>query len=384
METFDERMNSKVDIEQIEVKLFLQSSCFSYVQETIKLFNHLVRKDGSNEKFDIESNEGQKACSLFLKSVQKLALALNISYSDRSYIERFSKAYKVLYADDNTIYLPEIFDSAQEGYSYLWVNGEKYVFSDDVLNSGKKLKEMFFDIQAELQQFETLFRSKLTNAEFRELKTQLNEYLEDFDKAWSTYEKNYILELMVIESDSRRFVKEAIDVEKEITLLEKTPFEKHGSPTKDRKGKLRKAKHKLVELISKINSVANTNGKGRDDLTYEILEIADKRRLEICQMKLDRKIQLNKSSFYKLYENLNTTLANLRVLFAKYAENIEVVDPQLKNNTELVEGITDFENVWSKAKVFLTDDNKFRCFIVLSQYIDYLNSEYDCFKSLTE
>ena len=44
-------------------------------------------------------------------------------------------------------YLTEILDSAQEGFPYLWVNGEKYVFSNDVLDAGKKLFQQFKVIQ---------------------------------------------------------------------------------------------------------------------------------------------------------------------------------------------------------------------------------------------
>ena len=36
-------------------------------------------------------------------------------------------------------YLPEILDSAQESFDHLWVNGEKYVFSDHVVESGEEL-----------------------------------------------------------------------------------------------------------------------------------------------------------------------------------------------------------------------------------------------------
>jgi len=57
----------------------------------------------------------------------------------RNYREQFSKAYKVLYKEGSLCYLTEILDSAQEGFPYLWVNGEKYVFSHEVLDAGRKL-----------------------------------------------------------------------------------------------------------------------------------------------------------------------------------------------------------------------------------------------------
>ena len=130
-------------MDYFEVKLFLQSSCFSQLQETIRMYDHLIKKEGPDNKFDIESEDGQKAFNDFLKSLQRLSSTMNICFTDRSYVDKFSKAYKILYSEDNTVYLPEIYDSAQEGYSYLWVNGEKYVFSDDVLKHGKNLKETF-------------------------------------------------------------------------------------------------------------------------------------------------------------------------------------------------------------------------------------------------
>jgi hypothetical protein len=198
---------------------------------------------------------------------------MGIGRTDRGYIERFSKAYKILYKEDNTVYLPEIFDSAQEGYSYLWVNGEKYVFSEDVLSSGKELRDAFYNLNEDLLAFDDFFRNKITSNElFREIKQDLNSFLENFDRLWARYEKNYILELMVIESDSRRFIQDAINAENDLALIESEKLDRSRSPNKNRKAKIKQAKSELIIAICKINSVANTNGKGRDDLTYEILE----------------------------------------------------------------------------------------------------------------
>jgi len=44
----------------------------------------------------------------------------------------------------------------------------------------------------------------------------LVETLYEFDRIWTEYEKNYVLELMVIEKDSRRFVNEAIKLDEEL------------------------------------------------------------------------------------------------------------------------------------------------------------------------
>ena len=42
----------------------------------------------------------------------------------------------------------------------------------------------------------------------------------------------------------------------------------------------------------------------------------------------------------------------------KYGENVEVVDPQLKNNAELSEVLSDFEKTWTLGKEHLLDPIK--------------------------
>jgi hypothetical protein len=53
-------------------------------------------------------------------------------------------------------YLPEILDSAQESFDHLWVNGEKYVFSDHVVESGCSLSTHF----TALREFTSSFYQK--------------------------------------------------------------------------------------------------------------------------------------------------------------------------------------------------------------------------------
>jgi len=41
----------------------------------------------------------------------------------------------------------------------------------------------------------------------------LKDLLVRFDELWTTYEKKYVYELMVIESDARRFIIDSINIE---------------------------------------------------------------------------------------------------------------------------------------------------------------------------
>lgn len=93
--------------------------------------------------------------------------------------------------------------------------------------------------------------------------------------------------------------------------------------------------------------MANTQGKGRDDLTADILYAAEE---------VSRKVSNAQSTAVrKLAENIKHSFVNLRLLLRKYSENIEVVDPQLRNNQELTDMLTKYERTWEKGKAYFLD-----------------------------
>mgnify|MGYP000302967567 CR=1 FL=1 len=59
-----------------------------------------------------------------------------------------------------------------------------------------------------------------------------------------------------------------------------------------------------------------------------------------------------------------------RILVKKYQENVEVVDPQLKNNQELIEVLTEFERTWALGKEHLMDPTKCHHLTAFSQVIE--------------
>ena len=181
-----------------------------------------------------------------------------------------------------------------------------------------------------------------------EVIAEVREVLEDFDLNWVTYEQLYVIELMLIEQDARRYITEAIELEKEITSAE----------VRERaKGKImvecpeyKKNRSRLIAIFNKINSVANPEGKGRDDLQPEILFTAENlcRRISSSQSKAVR----------KLAEAIRKSFQGLRALLRKYEENIEGVDPQLKNNADLVTALVDFEQSWEKGKTHFVNEQR--------------------------
>jgi len=120
-----------------EIDIFKKSKEFYALESAATYASRLIQKP--DNKFDLESVEGQSACKDYFKFLEEMSTRFKVACASREYRNKFSLAYKVLYKEGSLCYLTEILDSAQDGFPFLWVNGEKYVFSKDVLTSGKDL-----------------------------------------------------------------------------------------------------------------------------------------------------------------------------------------------------------------------------------------------------
>lgn len=59
-----------------------------------------------------------------------------------------------------------------------------------------------------------------SNITVQEIIDDMSKHLEEFDQHWVSYEQIYVLELMLIEADARRFITDAIETEKELSSIE--------------------------------------------------------------------------------------------------------------------------------------------------------------------
>lgn len=122
---------------------------------------------------------------------------------------------------------------------------------------------------------------------------------------------------MLIEADARRFITEAIEYEREMVFQE---------IKQKAKGKLvldcmkyNCTRRKFVETLGKINSVSNVEGKGRDDLTIDIMLMAEG-LIRITPSGHSRSLRA-------LFNNIRKSFSDLRKLLRRYEKNIEIVDP---------------------------------------------------------
>lgn len=127
---------------------------------------------------------------------------------------------------------------------------------------------------------------------------------------------------------------------------------------------------KILNFLNLISKVANVeSGKGRDDLNIEILINAEG---------VLRKISGNKSkSVRHLADNIKKSFTKLRELLRKYEKNLDAIDPQLKNNSDLVECLISYESSWEKGKHYLLNTEKYGHLLFFSQFIEVLCEKYE-------
>ena len=100
------------------------------------------------------------------------------------------------------------------------MNGEKYVFSSEVLDAGTKLFKQFRQVQNTIRDLYECIIDEQVNINIQYIMEEMSKYLEEFDQTWVSYEQIYVLELMLIEADARLFITEAIDLEKQLHAIE--------------------------------------------------------------------------------------------------------------------------------------------------------------------
>jgi len=175
---------------------------------------------------------------------------------------------------------------------------------------------------------------------------------------------------MLIETDAKRFIYKAIELETQVRSYENAEMCNGGVVM--RCPAYYKARKQLAEVISQINSVANSEGIGRDDLTIDILSAAEE-----MQWKTPAK---NSKAISTLASQIKSTFKSLCKVINKYSECVDAVDPQLKNNVDLVQALVEYETAWSKGKSFLLNRSTLNSLISFSKLIEELVGKYKSIK----
>lgn len=72
----------------------------------------------------------------------------------------------------------------------------------------------------------------------------------------------------------------------------------------------------------------------------------------------------------------------IRNLLRKYDKNIEMVDPQLRNNPDLVTALVEYETSWEKGANYFCDIEKKRYLLHFSGALEGMVEKYPVFKTM--
>jgi len=271
-----------------------------------------------------------RECSILLDALEHACRAFHVAEEDRGYRQDFTPNYRALFPEGKRrrLYRVDILQAAQEEIGAIWVNGERYVFPAEVFDAGVQLHRKWTQLMNWLSAVKKGGWQTKTIAEFVQVMIA-------FDETWVKFEEAYVKKLISIEESAKRIIVEAVELEAKLSSA--TQSVANPSDGSD-------VLKQLVEVINRLNSIGNVEGKGRADLSVDILNFV-----------------YNGNQMYPELKCLGAAVIqsfnDLRCYFQSIADRLDLVDPHLGNNGMLVQLLGVWEETWEIGKKFLIDDN---------------------------
>eukprot|EP00928_Gymnodinium_smaydae_P082683 TRINITY_DN65990_c0_g1_i1.p1 TRINITY_DN65990_c0_g1~~TRINITY_DN65990_c0_g1_i1.p1 ORF type:complete len:541 (+),score=120.89 TRINITY_DN65990_c0_g1_i1:98-1720(+) len=301
-------------------------------------FEQLVMEDG---RLDMKSEQGYNTCSVFLEVMDACARTLSLEPATRAYRVDFTINYRALFPDESRNYRVDVLEASAEQYAMIWVNGDKFEFTAEAMRRAGALQSAWRDVKVVLQRWNAA-RDHPRNAT-RPSRADLTQVLIMLDFAWASFEQKYITELIAIEDKARRCIVDAIKHEQCLRQFEKV----HGEGRAVQQlPSYREELSRLTKCICKLNSIANVNRKGRDDLDVTILLDAygTIHRCDLADR--DQKGSDAMSTARTLANDVTESFGAMRNYLRQVSKCLERVDPNLCNNAGLVARLVDWEESW--------------------------------------
>lgn len=304
--------------------------------------------------------ENDCTCQPFLKALETAQEAFKVEKRSRSYRKHFTINYRVLLPDAERRYRADLLPHRtriSSEFRGIWVNGETYELSEDTIQSAEALRGSWAELMAHLQ---LLQRS---NPASWPPKSDFKKVLARFDSAWANFEECYVMELERIQAHARQIVLDCIEHERNMLRMEKSCPECStlASGVDDvvtgksffcvcmeqrSNAEYRQEVAKLVECMCRLNSLANTKGKGRSDLSTDIL-------WDAMAIVSDSSDSTERQGGERLAVNVGKSFQRFRWYLRLASLCIEKIDPHLANNHGLVDHLVDWEESWELAAKYM-------------------------------
>jgi hypothetical protein len=283
---------------------------------------------------DLKTDEGYSACVRFLADLEAASRALKLAPAPRAYRKDFTINYRALFPDDTQSYRVDVLEASADQHTVIYVNGDQFEFTSDTIRRAEELQRAIAELRTILHRYVS---AKKTSAA-KPTKGELQQVLEAFDSAWAGFEQRYISELIGIEVKARQLIVDAVSHEERLQELE-------ACHDRDEK-RISKELNLLVKSIARLNAVANSRRKGRDDLSAEIL-LSAQATLQRCNMVEQEDLSIETVAAARiLATDVVESFGAMRRYLIEVKKCLERVDPHLCNNAGLVARLVDWEESW--------------------------------------
>jgi hypothetical protein len=247
------------------------------------------------------------ALQAFLSEFETLQDAMRIPKANRAHRLGFTRNYQQLLPDTERRYRQDVLVAALEKPTPLFVNGTRFDADPDVTRSASAL----------VCSWASVYHSAGTKEFGRTM-------MENFDADYSDFENKYVSFLITTEASCKAIVE-------------------YGSCLANRILSGEDWNKEFVSVLQQLNGLANTTGKGRQDLHYCILE-ESKAMLEAPSDRAgeDDRLPCMCETVISVYDE------TIRY-FAEVGKAMEKVDPHLARNPALVKTLTSWEEAWERA-----------------------------------
>jgi len=296
---------------------------------------------------DTKTETGFNATAVFLESLEAAARSLRLDPASRSYRSSFTINYRALFPDESRNYRVDILEASIEQNAVIWVNGDKFEFSQEAMQCAEDLQRGWSDMCLLLDRWQGGGKHD------RPEKTEVRTGLVTLDVAWAAFEKKYISELIQIEDQARKLIVQAVESERRLRDLEACHGETEALLAR---ADYQAEQRKLVGSISYLNSVANFRRKGRDDLPADVLFDAV-RTIQRCDA-AERNGQSTELSAAArtLCGDVVESFVAMRFYLREIGKCLERVDPHLCNNAGLVTRLVDWEESWEVGARYVQNE----------------------------
>ena len=356
----DEDRNNLDDEEKLEkneinksIDLYTKNS--SFYESFEKIHNYIIKVNLTNDENILDIYDD------ILEEIKNLYISLKIKIKSRKYRDKFPNSFYSIFKNNNLEYYSQILNYSLANASSITLNNEKYIFTKDLIDKGNKLYVSYL-LLVEIVEKNSLYIYKI--------KEDIINFLMEFDQHYISYEKRLMVEIIFIENIIKKFIIEIIDIEKEMKTFEN----KYGLighsifSNSSNKKEYNKIRENFVNKLNILNEKYNIDGQGRTDLDINILDKAENVLITVTE--------IQSPALRKLANKVLEVFNNIRILFNNYSKNLELLDPELVNNQDLIDCLLLWEQAWVKGKKYLCDKIYYKKLLNFNRIINLIVEKY--------